>query len=110
MSDSDSARECARWNVKLVLIIWSQFYVVLVNFRTYLYALRCVRSISSHPAYAFERVLVFIRRLYSRDVTDTTVYNIARTGSLIATKDLALKKAKEKKKNSNGKNTTRATK
>jgi len=63
LSDPDSARECARRNVKRVLIMWSQFYVVLVNFRTYLYALRCSHSIYSYTAYAFERASVFIRRL-----------------------------------------------
>jgi hypothetical protein len=85
--------------------MWSQFYVVLVNFRTYLYALRCVHSICSYTAYAFERASVFIRRLCSRDVTDTAVYNIARTGSLIATKDFAFNKkllsGHNKKRNSN---------
>ena len=92
MSDPDSARECARRNVKRVLIIWSQFYVVLVKFRTYLYALRCVQSIYSYTAYAFERALFFIPRLCSRDVIDTAVYNIARTESLMASKDFAFNK------------------
>jgi len=34
-----------RVNVKQVLILESQFYVLLVNFRNSLYALRCVHNV-----------------------------------------------------------------
>jgi hypothetical protein len=45
MSDAVHACECAKRNVKQVLVLESQFYVFLVNFRNSLYALRCVRNI-----------------------------------------------------------------
>jgi len=43
MSDAVPASEWAKRNVKQVLIFWGQFYVVLVNFRNSLYALRYLR-------------------------------------------------------------------
>ena len=62
-----------RVNVKQVLILESQFYVLLVNFRNSLYALRCV-----HNVFFFYTVVCFCNRRHflfvvydSGHVTDT---------------------------------------
>ena len=70
-SDAVPARVQAKHSVQHVSNLESQFYVILVNFRNYLSALKCLHIIYFHAVVCCVTGSIFSRCLSPRDVIDT---------------------------------------